>query len=125
MLWLAHGRIHQPLAEKGRAHTFQIISQMIGQAHLNYSRCAMQGVIMTIRKMVTLRHAHLPSTLMNCILSLLYCCNLSTAGVVNPRAGAGCRQTPRASLLWLERYVVLFFFPFKYLSKRRKAGSRR
>lgn len=66
---------------------------------------------MTIRKMVTLRHAHLPSILMNCILSLLYCCSLATAGVVNPTAGEGCRQIPRASLLWLERYVVLFFFP--------------
>lgn len=74
----------QPLAEKERAHTFQIISQMVGQTQLNYSRCSMQGVIMTIRKMVTLRHAHLPSILMNCILSLMPCCSLSAAGLVNP-----------------------------------------
>ena len=78
--WLAHCWIRQLLAQ--RAHTFQIIPHLIGQTWLNYSRCAMQGVITTIRKMVTLRHAYLPSVLMNCILSPSLC-SLSTAGLVN------------------------------------------
>lgn len=84
MLWLACSQIHQRLAEKESAHTFQIISPLIGQTPLNYHRCTMQGVIMTIRKMVTLRLTHLPSILTNCIFSLLSCCSLSPAGAVNP-----------------------------------------
>lgn len=124
MLWLAHCQIHQTLAEKERAHTFQIISQLVRQIQLNYSRCAMQGVIMTIRKMVTLRHAHLPSVLMNCILSLLSCCSLSTAGVVNPKARTMGKHLELVSCGWKGTYLSLFF-PFKYFSKRKKEECRR
>lgn len=113
------------LAENERAHTFQIISPLIGQTPLNYSRCATQGVIMTIRKMVTLRHAHLPRILTNWIFSLLSCCSLSTA-VGCQSHSKHCRRTPRASWLWLERYIFLpphtpsAYFFFRYFSKRKK-----
>lgn len=124
ILWLACCQIHQPLAEKKRAHAFQIISPPISQTPLNYSRCAMQGVIMTIRKMVTLGHAHLPSILTSCICSLLSCCSLSTAGAVSPTASAADKQPGLVGCGWKGTYFSLptpppLFF-FKYFSKRKK-----
>lgn len=119
----AHRRAHWPLAEKERPHTFPIISQLIGQTQLNYSRCAMQGVIMTIRKMATLRHAHLPSVLTNCLLSPVLPQPIDSWDCQSD--GNGCRQAHTASLSWLERHIFLSFFFCKYFfpkeEKKQKA----
>lgn len=120
MLWLACSRIHQRLAEKESAHTFQIISPLIGQTALNYPRCAMQGVIMTIRKMVTLRLAHLPSILMNCIFSLLSCCSLSPAGVVNPPVSTAGKHPRLVCCGWKVHIPPPPSSFFKYFSKTKK-----
>lgn len=42
-----------------------------------------------------------------------------------PSNSESCLQTPRASLLWLERYLLFFLFFFKNFSKRKKVESRR
>lgn len=64
---------------------------------------------MTIRKMVTLRHAHLPRVLMNCILSLLsFLQPINSWGCQSNCEG--CQQTPRAGLRWMERYIFLSLF---------------
>lgn len=130
ILWLACCQIHQPLAEKERAQTFQIISPLISQTPLNYSRCAMQGVIMTIRKMVTLGHAHLPSILTNCICSLLSCCSLSTAGAVSPTASTPDKQPGLVGCGWKGTYFSLptpppLFFLQIFFQKKKKEKAKR
>lgn len=122
VLWLTHCRVHQPLAEKGRAHIFQIISQLIGQAQLNCSRCVTQGVIITIRKMVTLRHAHLPRVLMNGILSPVS---------LQPINSWGCQSNGRAAdkylgLVcsgWKGTYFSPSFFFHIFFQKKKKSES--
>ena len=114
--WPARCWIRQLLAQ--RAHTFQIIPQLIGQTWLNYSRCAMQGVITTIRKMVTLRHAHLPSVLMNRILSPSPC-SLLTAGLVNRTVRAAGRHLGPVCGGWRGTCFSLFFVPQVFFQKKK------
>lgn len=85
---------------------------------------------MTIRKMVTLRHAHLPRILTNCIFSLLSCCSLSTAGVVNPTARAADKHPGLVCCGWkgtyfsppsLSLYFSLLQIFFQKKKKKQKA----
>lgn len=79
----------------------------------------MQGVITAIRKMVTLREAHLPRVLMNCILSPG---SLSAAAVVNQPARL---LTPRAESAMAGKTNISLWFPSNLFPKERKKILRR
>lgn len=81
----------------------------------------MQGVITTIRKMVTLRH-YLPSVLMNRILSLSPC-SLSTAGLVSEPWAAGRHLGPVCGGWKVHAFLSILFL--KCFSKRNKQTNKK
>ena len=82
----------------------------------------MQGVITTIRKMVTLRHGYLPSVLMNRILSPSPC-SLSTAGLVNRTVRAVGRHLSPICGGWKGTCFSLFFVPQMFFQKKKKQAE--
>lgn len=75
---------------------------------------------MAIRKMVTLRHAHLPRVLMNCILSVPSPCSLSTAGVVNPTIRAAGEHLGLVCSAGKGTYFSLFWVLQIFFQKKKK-----
>lgn len=108
--------------DPGRTHTSQIISQLIGQTQSNYSRCAMQGVITAIRKIVTLRQCPFG----RCSDELCFLSSVSQQPISSWGCQSNCEsclQTPRVSLPSLERHIFisLFYFPLPF--QKRKSES--